>query len=88
MTEPEGIIRKRGRPRKARTFSQELRERIKAHIGWCECCDRPIGSVAAAAKAATVPHPSLFQFIRGRKPLGGDNIDRVLAWLDESGDGA
>ncbi len=79
----EGIRRKRGRPRKVRTFSEQLRERVRKHIGWCECCDRPIGSVAAAASAAKVPHPSLHQFLRGRKPLSGPGIDKVLAWLDE-----
>ena len=82
MAKEEGIIRKRGRPRKVRAFSDQLRERVRARIGYCECCDRPIGSVAAAAKAAKVPHASLHQFLTGRRPLSGPNIDAVLTWLD------
>lgn len=82
-TASEGIYRKRGRPRKApRTFSEQLRQRVRAHVGWCECCGRPVGNVAAAARAAKLPHASLHQFLVGRKPLSGPNIDRVLTWLD------
>ena len=77
------IIRKRGRPRKPRTFTEELRERVRAAITWCQCCDRPIGSVAAAAREAGVPHASLFQWLRESKPISGPSIDRLLTWLDK-----
>lgn len=83
MSTKDGIVRKRGRPRKARTFTEELRERVRAAITWCECCDRPIGSVAAAAREAGVPHASLYQWLRASKPISGPSIDRLVAWLDK-----
>ena len=80
---PQGIKRPRGRPRKLRTESDKLRERVKARVGFCECCRRPLGSIAAAAKAAGVPHSSLHQFLTYDKPLSGGNSDKLYAWLDD-----
>lgn len=84
MTE-SGIKRGRGRPRIPRTPADEFRERVKAAIGWCACCDRPLGSVTKAAAAIGMPQPSLYKWLAGERPLPAPHVGGIERWLTEGG---
>ena len=77
MTE-EGIKRARGRPRKD---PDELRPRVKARIGWCDCCNRPIGSLTQAAREIGMPQPTLDKWLKGTRPRPAPHVERIQSWL-------
>ena len=80
MTEG-GIKRGRGRPRKPRSPADELREQVKARIGWCECCGRPLGSVTEAARSLGMPQSTLHKWLVGERPLPAVHVDAIVEWL-------
>ena len=95
------IKRKRGRPpgsknrprvpipaprvTTARGLQEQLRERVKAELRWCECCGRPRGSVAALARAAKVSEPTLGLWLTGKRGIGLVTLERLWAFLDAMG---
>lgn len=66
-------------------LAEALRERVKAELRWCGCCDRARGSVSALARASGTSEPSLGLFLSGRRGISLVTLEKLWAYLDAKG---
>lgn len=70
------------------SFTDSLRDRVKAALDICPTCGGPRGSTSREnGERIGIPHASLWRFLRGKAP-SAETIDKLVAWLEAEGKGA
>lgn len=64
------------------TFSDRIRDSLRAEIGPCPCCHGPRSTIAEMAANLDQPPSSVGRFLAGGKPSVA-LLDVADAWLDE-----
>lgn len=95
--EDQPVKRGRGRPKGSKNrpkvaatpapppggITAQLRERVKAELQWCECCNRPRRPVSELARGSGVSEAILSRFLSEKRAgISSTSIDRLWTYLN------